>query len=136
MFRNLLGTELSHLRFALMCSYVGGILLMITGLLFALPSIFIEFTNDAPDFSTFAWILVVVGIARLISTYLYAMGKKFFYYIIIGLSILKIIEIPAAVIGESIGFVIWYVLLTGIIELLLLLNIFSKNAREEHSEIN
>ena len=133
MFRNLLGTELSHLRFALMCSYVGGILLMITGLLFALPSIFIEFTNDAPDFSTFAWILVV---ARLISTYLYAMGKKFFYYIIIGLSILKIIEIPAASIGESIGFVIWYVLLTGIIELLLLLNIFSKNAREEHSKIN
>ena len=109
---------------------------MATGLIFALPSIFIEFTNDAPDFSTFAWILVVVGVARLISTYLYAMGKKFFYYIIIGLSILKIIEIPAAVIGESIGFVIWYVLLTGIIELLLLLNIFSKNAREEHSEIN
>ena len=82
MFRNLLGTELSHLRFALMCSYVGGILLMATGLIFALPSIFIEFTNDAPDFSTFAWILVVVGVARLISTYLYAMGKKFFYYII------------------------------------------------------
>ncbi len=77
MFRNLLGIELSQLRFALMCSYVGGILLMATGLIFALPSIFIEFTNDAPDFSTFAWILVVVGVARLISTYFYAMGKKF-----------------------------------------------------------
>ncbi len=42
MFRNLLGIELSQLRFALMCSYVGGILLMATGLIFALPSIFIE----------------------------------------------------------------------------------------------
>ncbi len=108
---------------------------MATGLMFALPSIFIEFTNDAPDFSTFAWILVVVGIVRFISTYMYAMGKKFLFYIVIALSILKIIEIPAAVIGESTGFIIWYVLLTGIIELLLLLNIFSKNAREEHSKI-
>jgi len=135
MFRNLLGIELSQLRFALMCSYIGSFLLMATGLMFALPSIFIEFTNDAPDFSTFAWILVVVGIVRFISTYMYAMGKKFLFYIVIALSILKIIEIPAAVIGESIGFIIWYVLLTGIIELLLLLNIFSKNAREEHSKI-
>ena len=135
MFRNLLGIELSQLRFALMCSYIGSFLLMATGLMFALPSIFIEFTNDAPDFSTFAWILVVVGIVRFISTYMYAMGKKFLFYIVIALSILKIIEIPAAVIGESIGFIIWYVLLTGIIELLLLLNIFSKNAREEHSKL-
>jgi len=135
MFRNLLGIELSQLRFALMCSYIGSFLLMATGLMFALPSIFIEFTNDAPDFSTFAWILVVVGIVRFISTYMYAMGKKFLFYIVIALSILKIIEILAAVIGESIGFIIWYVLLTGIIELLLLLNIFSKNAREEHSKI-
>ena len=135
MFRNLLGIELSQLRFALMCSYIGSFLLMATGLMFALPSIFIEFTNDAPDFSTFAWILVVVGIVRFISTYMYAIGKKFLFYIVIALSILKIIEILAAVIGESIGFIIWYVLLTGIIELLLLLNIFSKNAREEHSKI-
>ena len=135
MFRNLLGIELSQLRFALMCSYIGSFLLMATGLMFALPSIFIEFTNDAPDFSTFAWILVVVGIVRFISTYMYAIGKKFLFYIVIALSILKIIEILAAVIGESIGFIIWYVLLTGTIELLLLLNIFSKNAREEHSKI-
>ena len=63
MFRNLLGIEFSLLRFAFLCSYVGGILLMATVLIFALPSIFIEFTNDAPDFSTFAWILVVVGVA-------------------------------------------------------------------------
>ena len=39
MFRNLLGIELSQLRFALICSYVGGILLMATGLIFALPSV-------------------------------------------------------------------------------------------------
>ena len=39
MLRNLLGIELSQLKFALLCSYIGGILLIITGLTFALPSL-------------------------------------------------------------------------------------------------
>ena len=80
MLRNLLGIELSQLRFALLCSYIGGILLIITGLTFALPSIFVEFTSDAPDFGTFAWILVIVGLLRLVVTYLYATGRKFLFY--------------------------------------------------------
>ena len=132
MLRNLLGIELSQLRFALLCSYIGGILLIITGLTFALPSIFVEFTSDAPDFGTFAWILVIVGLLRLVVTYLYATGRKFLFYLIILFSILKVIEIPAAIAGETIGFIIWYSLLTGIIELFLLVNIFSKNARHEN----
>ena len=132
MLRNLLGIELSQLRFALLCSYIGGILLIITGLTFALPSIFVEFTSDAPDFGTFAWILVIVGLLRLVVTYLYATGRKFLFYLIIFFSILKVIEIPAAIAGETIGFIIWYSLLTGIIELFLLVNIFSKNARHEN----
>ena len=132
MLRNLLGIELSQLRFALLCSYIGGIILIITGLTFALPSIFVEFTSDAPDFGTFAWILVIVGFLRLVVTYLYATGRKFLFYLIILFSILKVIEIPAAIAGETIGFIIWYALLTGIIELFLLVNIFSKNARHEN----
>ena len=132
MLRNLLGIELSQLKFALLCSYIGGILLIITGLTFALPSIFVEFTSDAPDFGTFAWILVIVGFLRLVVTYLYATGRKFLFYLIILFSILMVIEIPAAIAGETIGFIIWYALLTGIIELFLLINIFSKNARHEN----
>ena len=132
MLRNLLGIELSQLKFALLCSYIGGILLIITGLTFALPSIFVEFTSDAPDFGTFAWILVIVGFLRLVVTYLYATGRKFLFYLIILFSILNVIEIPAAIAGETIGFIIWYALLTGIIELFLLINIFSKNARHEN----
>ena len=132
MLRNLLGIELSQLKFALLCSYIGGILLIITGLTFALPSIFVEFTSDAPDFGTFAWILVIVGFLRLVVTYLYATGRKFLFYLIILFIILKVIEIPAAIAGETIGFIIWYALLTGIIELFLLINIFSKNARHEN----
>jgi hypothetical protein len=106
---------------------------MATGLMFALPSIFIEFTSDAPDFGTFAWILVGVGFLRLILTYLYANGTKSIFYILIVLSFLKVIEIPAAIVGESAGFIVWYALLTGIVEVLFLINIFSKSAREENS---
>jgi hypothetical protein len=105
---------------------------MATGLIFALPSIFIEFTSDAPDFGTFAWILVGAGLLRLILTYLYANGTKSIFYVLIVLSFLKVIEIPAAIVGENVGFIIWYPLLTGLIEVIFLINIFSKSAREEH----
>ena len=132
MLKNLLGIELSELRTALMFSYIGSFLLMATGLIFALPSIFIEFTSDAPDFGTLAWILVGVGLLRLILTYLYANGTKSIFYVLIVLSFLKVIEIPAAIAGENVGFMIWYPLLTGLIEVIFLINIFSKSAREEH----
>ena len=132
MLKNLLGIELSELRTALIFSYIGSFLLMATGLIFALPSILIEFTSDAPDFGTFAWILVVAGLLRLILTYLYANGTKSIFYVLIVLSFLKVIEIPAAIAGENVGFIIWYPLLTGLIEVIFLINIFSKSAREEH----
>ena len=132
MLKNLLGIELSELRTALIFSYIGSFLLMATGLIFALPSIIIEFTSDAPDFGTFAWILVVAGLLRLILTYLYANGTKSIFYVLIVLSFLKVIEIPAAIAGENVGFIIWYPLLTGLIEVIFLVNIFSKSAREEH----
>ena len=132
MLKNLLGIELSELKTALIFSYIGSFILMATGLMFALPSIFVEFTSDAPDFGTFAWILVGVGFMRLILTYLYANGTKSIFYILIVLSFLKVIEIPAAIVGESAGFIVWYALLTGIVEVLFLINIFSKSAREEN----
>ena len=132
MLKNLLGIELSELKTALIFSYIGSFILMATGLMFALPSIFVEFTSDAPDFGTFAWILVGVGFLRLILTYLYANGTKSIFYILIVLSFLKVIEIPAAIVGESAGFIVWYALLTGIVEVLFLVNIFSKSAREEN----
>ena len=132
MLKNLLGIELSELRTALIFSYIGSFLLMATGLIFALPSIFIEFTSDALDFGTFAWILVGAGLLRLILTYLYANGTKSIFYVLIVLSFLKVIEIPAAIAGENVGFIIWYPLLTGLIEVIFLINIFSKSAREEH----
>lgn len=135
MLKNLLGIDLSELRTALIFSYIGSFLLMAAGLIFASPSIFIEFTSDAPDFGTFAWILVGVGLLRLIITYLYANGAKALFYVLIVLSILKVIEIPLAIVGENVGFIVWYPLLTGLVEVFFLINIFSKSAREENNSL-
>ena len=135
MFKNLLGTELSELRIALIFSYLGSFLLMAIGLIFALPSVFIEFTSDAPDFGTFAWILFAVGFLRLVFTYLYANGTKVLFYVLIALSILKFIEILAAIVGENVGFMVWYPILTGLVEVIFLINIFSKSAREENKSL-
>ena len=63
---------------------------------------------------------------------MYANGTKSIFYVLIVLSFLKVIEIPAAIAGENVGFIIWYPLLTGLIEVIFLINIFSKSAREEH----
>ena len=46
--------------------------------------------------------------------------------IILG-SIIKVIELPLAGFNESAGFAIWYLILTGIPEILLLINIFNPN---------
>jgi membrane-anchored glycerophosphoryl diester phosphodiesterase (GDPDase) len=130
MLRNLLGIEISQLRFALLCSYIGGVFFIVAGLMFALPSVAIESLNDAA--SVGGIVLFALGLFRLVVTYLYASGIAYFYYTVIALSILTIINIPLTAVGENLGFLLWYIFLTAIIELLLLVNIFSKNARAEH----
>ena len=127
---NILGIEISELRFALLCSYVGGIFFIVAGLMFALPSVAIESLNDAA--SVGGIVLAIVGMLRIIATYLYANGINYFYFSVIAFSILTLINIPLTAIGENLGFIAWYIILTAIIELLLLTNIFSKNARNEH----
>ena len=130
MLRNLLGIEISQLRFALLCSYIGGVFFIVAGLMFALPSVAIESLNDAA--SVGGIVLFALGLFRLVVTYLYASGIAYFYYTVIALSILTVINIPLTAVGENLGFLLWYIFLTAIIELLLLVNIFSKNARAEH----
>ena len=100
------------------------------GLSFALPSTWVIFRDDFPGVE-FCWALASVGILRILFTYLFARGIKIFYYLIILGSIIKVIELPLAGFNESAGFAIWYLILTGIPEILLLINIFNPKAREE-----
>lgn len=131
MLKHLIGVEISPLRSALIFSYIGGILLVVIGLTFALPSTWVIFKDDFPGEGGFPWILASVGLIRILFTYLFARGIKFLYYLIILLSVVKVLELFVASSAESLGFAIWYVILTGIPEILLLINIFSSKAREE-----
>ena len=130
MLKHLIGLEISPLRSALIFSYIGGLLLIVIGLSFALPSTWVIFRDDFPRVE-FCWALASVGILRILFTYLFARGIKIFYYLIILGSIIKVIELPLAGFNESAGFAIWYLILTGIPEILLLINIFNPKAREE-----
>tara|TARA_B100001750_G_C15248186_1_gene466427 strand:- start:110 stop:511 length:402 start_codon:yes stop_codon:yes gene_type:complete len=130
MLKHLIGLEISPLRSALIFSYIGGLLLIVIGLSFALPSTWVIFRDDFPGVE-FCWALASVGILRILFTYLFARGIKIFYYLIILGSIIKVIELPLAGFNESAGFAIWYLILTGIPEILLLINIFNPKAREE-----
>ena len=124
MLKHLIGLEISPLRSALIFSYIGGLLLIVIGLSFALPSTWVIFRDDFPGVE-FCWALASVGILRILFTYLFARGIKNFYYLIILGSIIKVIELPLAGFNESAGFAIWYLILTGIPEILLLINIFN-----------
>ena len=112
-------------------SYIGGLLLITTALTFALPSTWIIFEEEFHDVKSFVWVLFAVGIARILFTYIFARGVKLFFYLIILGSLLKVLELPLAASNESVGFAIWYVIVTGIPEILLLINIFNPKAREE-----
>jgi hypothetical protein len=48
MLKHLIGVEISPLRSALIFSYIGGILLVVIGLTFALPSTWVIFKDDFP----------------------------------------------------------------------------------------
>ena len=131
MFKNLIGIDISPLRSAMIFSYIGGLLLITIALTFALPSTWIIFEEEFHEVKSFCWILFAVGIARILFTYLFARGIKFFFYLIILGSLLKVLELPLAASNESVGLAIWYLIVTGIPEILLLINIFNPKAREE-----
>ena len=80
MLKHLIGVEISPLRSALIFSYIGGILLIVIGLTFALPSTWVIFKDDFPGEGGFPWILASVGLIRIIFTYLFSRGIKFLYY--------------------------------------------------------
>ena len=104
MLKHLIGVEISPLRSALIFSYIGGILLVVIGLTFALPSTWVIFKDDFPGEGGFPWILASVGLIRILFTYLFARGIKFLYYLIILLSVVKVLELFLAASAESLGF--------------------------------
>ena len=88
LFKFLTGKEIGHLQTGLILSQVGGIILIFMGLMVLLPSRI--FTFD--DIGGFIWIILGLGIIRVFLPILVGKGSIIAFWIVVALSILKLIE--------------------------------------------
>ena len=132
LFRLLTGKAIGHLQTGLILSQVGGIILIFMGLMVLLPSRI--FTFD--DIGGFIWIILGLGIIRVLLPILVGKGSKIAFWLVVALSVLKLIESFLATVGdpeESLGWY-WYLLLTGGIEVGVLIHLLNPKSRAELSD--
>jgi len=97
LFKFLTGKEIGHLQTGLILSQVGGLILIVMGLMVLLPSRM--FTFD--DIGGFVWIILGVGIIRMLAPILVGKGSRVAFWVVIVLSVLKLIESFIATVGDS-----------------------------------
>jgi len=125
LFKFLTGTEIGHLQTGLILSQIGGLLLLFTGLFLLLPSSSITFNGGAPIL-----ILLTIGLIRILAPILVGKGSKIAFWVVIFLSVLKLLECFVATIGNNPTF-IWYIPVTGLIEVGVLIHLLSPKGRAE-----
>ena len=125
LFKFLTGTEIRHLQTGLILSQIGGLLLVFTSLFLLLPASEVEVDGGAPIL-----ILLVVGLIRILAPIMVGRGSKIAFWIVIILSVLKLLECFAAAIGNNLEF-IWYIPVTGLIEVGVLIHLLSPKGRAE-----
>ena len=131
LFRLLTGKEIGHLQTGLILSQVGGIIMIFMGLMVLWPSRLMIFD----DIGGFVWIILGLGIIRVLAPILAGKGSKIVFWIVVALSVLKLIESFLATVGdskESLGWY-WYLILTGGIEVGVLIHLLNPKARAELS---
>ena len=87
------------------------------------------------DIGGFVWIILGLGIIRVLAPILAGKGSKIVFWIVVALSVLKLIESFLATVGdpkESLGWY-WYLILTGGIEVGVLIHLLNPKARAELS---
>ena len=119
LFKFLTGTEIGHLQTGLILSQIGGLLLVFTSLFLLLPASEVEVDGGAPIL-----ILLVVGLIRILAPIMVGRGSKIAFWVVIVLSVLKLLECFAAAIGNNLEF-IWYIPVTGLIEVGVLIHLLS-----------
>ena len=131
LFKFLTGKEIGHLQTGLILSQVGGIIMIFMGLMVLWPSRLMIFD----DIGGFVWIILGLGIIRVLAPILAGKGSKIVFWVVVALSILKLIESFLATVGdpeESLGWY-WYLILTGGIEVGVLIHLLNPKARAELS---
>ena len=106
MFKFLTGKEISHLQTGLILSQIGGLLIVFTGLLLLLPSSSITVNGGAPIL-----VLIAAGLIKILAPIMVGRGSKIAFWVVIFLSLLKLIECFVATIGNNPQF-IWYLPVT------------------------
>ena len=132
LFKLLTGKDIGHLQTGLILSQVGGIIMIFMGLMVLWPSRLMIFD----DIGGFVWIILGLGIIRVLAPILAGKGSKIVFWIVVALSVLKLIESFLATVGdskESLGWY-WYLLLTGGIEVGVLIHLLNPKARAELSD--
>ena len=125
LFKVLTGTEIGHLQTGLILSQIGGLLLVFTGFFLLLPSSSVTVNGGAPIV-----ILMAVGLIRILAPILVGRGSKIAFWVVIFLSVLKLLECFLATIGNNLEF-IWYIPVTGLIEVGVLIHLLSPIGRAE-----
>ena len=125
MFKFLTGKEIGHLQTGLILSQTGGLLIVFTGLLLLLPSSSITVNGGAPIL-----VLIAAGLIKILAPIMVGRGSKIAFWVVIFLSLLKLIECFVATIGNNPQF-IWYLPVTGLIEVGVLIHMLSPKGRAE-----
>ena len=131
MFKFLIGKEIGHLQTGLILSQVGGLILIFMGLMVIFPSRMFTFE----DVGGFIWIIFGLGIIRMLAPIAVSKGSKIAFWVVVLLSILKLAESFLATVGdpeENLGWY-WYLVLTGGIEVGVLIHLLNPKARAELS---
>ena len=132
MFKLLIGTEISSLRSALIFSHVGGLMLIFMGgIVWNFKVNDAALASSTPDFVPY--MLIAVGVLRILFTIIAGQGYKIAFYIVILLSVLKLIELIPASMGSDFDHIsdFLYIPITGVIEIALLWFVSRKSTWNE-----
>ena len=125
LFKYLTGTAIGNLQAGLILSQFGGLLM-----------IFMAFiAGGKMDEGSGRYLFVFIGVVRmlipiLMGNFLQGVILKIALWPVIALSGLKLLETFVAVYFEGLGF-IWYFVLTGLVEIAVLIHLLSPKARAE-----
>ena len=125
LFKFLTGKELGQLQTGMILSQLGGFLLVFTGLFLIFPTDSIVIHGGPP-----LVILLIAGLIKLVAPILVGKGIKIAFWLVIVLCFLKLVESVLATLGNNPVF-LWYLAVTGIIEIGALIHLLHPKAREE-----
>ena len=130
LFKFLTGKKIGHLQTGLILSQIGGLILIFMGLMVLLPS---RMFDGVDEIGGVGWIIVGVGIIRMLAPVLVGKGSKIAFWVVIVLSVLKLIEAFIATVGDSSEHLqfYWYLAVTGLLEIGVLLHLLNPKARTE-----